>query len=317
VVIGGPAGLLLMLFVAYLGLPLATVYGLWRRDPAKYIEEEAGRIEGRIQRFLGLLGSVSLVLGNVAFKDARSAVRIDRSASTPNLRSALSRLYYGVPMIATLVVCIAAGSILWVVAVIGLLAWGNYPQIIYRTLLRSLCFAGEFACYQASLVDIHPRFWARSKMCVWEDPSATFLPGGEARGFVKDWVTTLISTSGVLVTLVLAALALLHNDQHHYSYWYLAVDIPAVLGMVYFLAGILYGFQSLGNLVSGATRVRRSARFRYDAGAGVEPGDKGSKHLEMSRILAFASLRMFLRGLALVVITALGVVLVYATNKGG
>jgi hypothetical protein len=312
VLIGGPIGLLLLLLAAYLGLPFTTVYGLWRRDPAKYSEEEEeeGRwIQDRIHGLLGRLGSLSFVLGDVPFKDAREAVDLRPSASTPTKRSAFSRLFYGVPTMVGLVVSTTAGSIIWLVAVVWLLLWGSYPKVLYRTLLRSVCLAGDFACYQASLVDSRPRFSVRSEICVWEESLAILPPGEEARGFIKDWVTTLILTSGVLVTLVLAVLAVLHNSQK-YSYWYLAVDIPAVLGMAYFLISILYGFRSLGNLVSGTARVQQSAGHE-DYPAAV------TEHLELSRTLAFRSLRIFLRGLTLVVITAVGVVLVFAAKKGG
>jgi hypothetical protein len=314
--IGGPVMLALLVVLTYLTLPLLTTFEVLRKGGARFQREDTDALRGVLRKALGFFGGLALVLDGLPLRKTANTVHIPPwLPRTPNVWSTLSRLVLSLPTAVALLICIALGSIAWLLAAIILFAWGSYPAILYRALVRSLTYAGHFACYQALLTSTFPRLALRHPPCVYEDHLPRFLPGKEARSFIKDWVTTLISTSGILVTLVLGVLALFHNSQDSYEHRFLMIDIPAIVGMGYFMVSILFGFRALGNLVSGTVRAQPLPSEPVQAyKERTMSRDKAAEHLEASRTFAGLALRMFLRGLTLTVLAAVGVVLVFATE---
>jgi hypothetical protein len=81
----------------------------------------------------------------------------------------------------------------------------------------------------------------------------------EQRALTKDWLTALLSVGGVLLTAVLAALAILYGRVEATSWRVLLADATAGVAVFSFVAMIILVLLSLGYLVTSAGSAAASS----------------------------------------------------------
>ncbi|MEA2445137.1 MAG: hypothetical protein QOJ12_2429 [Thermoleophilales bacterium] len=122
------------------------------------------------------------------------------------------------------------------------------------------------------------------------------MPGGDAGlGLKKDWITLLVSTSGVLLALIGAVIGVYHSAVDHFNGLILVVDAVAIATMWCFMRAAQLGLDALGSLILASEQM--------------SPGGDGAERV---RARAGAADRWFRRGVTMAVVTA--VVAVAALN---
>jgi len=81
----------------------------------------------------------------------------ERSGS-PTVGSALLRILYAIPSLIVLAMLAFVGAIVWVIAVVLVLANESYPDSLWRFLLGLVRWEAWLLAYLASLVDRYPPF---------------------------------------------------------------------------------------------------------------------------------------------------------------
>lgn len=114
----------------------------------------------------------------------------------------------------------------------------------------------------------------------------------------KDWVTILISTSGVLLTLAVAFLGLLHTTLDEFNWPIIIVDIFGIMAILAFVGASYYGLSALGSLILAS--IAKEAHD-YEGKSRADGKATGS---------AMAAQNCFLAGLTLLVLAGFAVVIV-------
>jgi hypothetical protein len=150
--IGHPVGLL------WLGLPVVAAILVSQKGGQRYLDESGPTVTGALNWILDLVAYLALLTDQLPGQGEHPArLQVERSGS-PTLGSTLLRILYAIPSLIVLAILTFVGAIVWVIAVVLVLAKENYPDSLWRFLLGIVRWEACLLAYLASLVDRYPPF---------------------------------------------------------------------------------------------------------------------------------------------------------------
>lgn len=127
----------------------------------------------------------------------------------------------------------------------------------------------------------------------------------------KDWITLLVSTAGLLLTIVGAAVGVYHSAVSGRHWQLIVVDAAAVLAMSCYALSVVHGLRALGSLILVAQSRREGAQEhpvalppRRRRGRGAAEARQRPSHDEIVRRRAIRAQDWFRRGVVMTVVTA-------------
>lgn len=147
-----PLGLL------WFGLPALAAILISRKSGRAYVEEDGPKVVRALSWIVGLAAYIALLTDELP-SGGGSAVRFDVERSgSPTVASALLRVVYAIPTVLILSVLTFVATIVWVVALVAVVADGQYPEGMWRVLYAVVRWEAYAIAYLASLVDRYPPF---------------------------------------------------------------------------------------------------------------------------------------------------------------
>jgi hypothetical protein len=147
-----PVGLL------WVGVPVAAAVLVSQKGGQRYVDEGGATATRALNWILDLVAYLTLLTDELPSRRRHPArLRIDRSGS-PTLGSVLLRILYVIPNLIVLAILTFVGSIVWLIAVIGVLVGESYPDGLWRFQLGIVRWEARVLAYLASLVDSYPPF---------------------------------------------------------------------------------------------------------------------------------------------------------------
>ena len=150
--IAHPVGLL------WLGIPVAAAILVSHKGGQRYVNEDGPTVTSALNWLLDLAAYLALLTDRMPGRGEHPVrFHVERSGS-PTVGFALLRILYAIPSLIVLAILTCVGSIIWVIAVIGVLVDENYPESLWRFQLGVVRWEARMLAYLASLVDSHPPF---------------------------------------------------------------------------------------------------------------------------------------------------------------
>lgn len=85
----------------------------------------------------------------------------------------------------------------------------------------------------------------------------------------KDWITTVIATSAILLTIVVGAIAFVHSTIDRFWWPLLVVDLLALSTVTLFLAAAWLGLDALGALIFDVESAEKNNKAALKTKTGV------------------------------------------------
>jgi Domain of unknown function (DUF4389) len=156
----------------WLGVPLVAAILIAQKGEQRYLDEEGSTVTRILGLIVELAAYLALVTDRLPGEGAQSvSFRVERS-SPPTLGAALLRIVNVIPSLIVLAILTFIGSIVWVIAVVGVLVNERYPERMWRFLLGLVRWEGFVLAYLASLVDRYPPFTLQTASVSPAAPSA-------------------------------------------------------------------------------------------------------------------------------------------------
>jgi hypothetical protein len=150
--IGHPYGLL------WLGLPAAAAILVSQKGGQRYVDEGGSTVTRILNWILDLTAYLALLTDELPGAGGHPVrFQIERSGS-PTVGSALLRILYAIPSLIVLAILAFAGAIVWVIAVVLVLANETYPESLWHFLRGIVAWEARLFAYLASLTDRYPPF---------------------------------------------------------------------------------------------------------------------------------------------------------------
>jgi uncharacterized protein DUF4389 len=150
--LGHPWGLL------WLGLPAVAAILISQKGAQQYLDENGPALTRVLNWILDLVAYLALLTDELPGR-AEHPVRLwVERAGSPSVGSSLLRMLYAIPSLIVLAILGFVGAIVWVIAVVLVLASENYPESLWRFLLGLVRWEAHLLAYLASLIDDYPPF---------------------------------------------------------------------------------------------------------------------------------------------------------------
>jgi Domain of unknown function (DUF4389) len=150
--IGHPFGLL------WLGLPVVAAILVSQKGGQRYLDETGPTVTRVLHWIVDLVAYLALLTDRLPGGGGQPVrFEIERSGS-PTVGSALLRILYAIPSLIVLAILSFVGAIVWVIAVVFVLAGESYPEGLWRFLLGLVRWEACLLAYLASLVERYPPF---------------------------------------------------------------------------------------------------------------------------------------------------------------
>jgi hypothetical protein len=155
--VGHPLGLL------WIGLPVAAAILVSQKGGRRYLDENGPTVTRVLNWILDVTAYVALLTDRLP-GPGQHPVRfeVERSGA-PTTSSALLRILYVIPSLIVFAFLLFVGSIVWVIALVCVLADERYPVGMWRFLRGLLRWEACVLAYLASLVDRYPPFTFESR----------------------------------------------------------------------------------------------------------------------------------------------------------
>jgi hypothetical protein len=149
---GHPVGLL------WLGLPLVAAILVSQKGGRRYLDENGRTTSAVLHYILDLVAYLALLTDELPSPgEHRVRFQVERSGS-PTVGSALLRILYAIPSLIALAIVTFVGAILWLIAVVLVLANETYPESLWHFLRGIVSWEARLCAYLASLTDRYPPF---------------------------------------------------------------------------------------------------------------------------------------------------------------
>ena len=149
---GHPWGLL------WLGLPVVAAILVSQKGGQRFLDENGPALTRALNWVLDLVAYLALLTDKLPGGGEHPVrFRVERSG-TPTIGSALLRILYAIPSLVVLAFLAFVGAIVWLIAVVRVLAEESYPESLWRILLLVVRWEAYLLAYLASLVDHYPPF---------------------------------------------------------------------------------------------------------------------------------------------------------------
>jgi hypothetical protein len=148
-----------LVILTHVALPLLGATVIASKDGRRYIQEDSRWVIVAIRWYLALLSYVSFLSDRFPSEGRDGPMELEvRTEGVPTILSALSRIILSLPSALTLALLGLAGAVVWVIAVVCVLATGNYPRRLYNYQLGVMRWHARLLAYHGSLVVTYPPF---------------------------------------------------------------------------------------------------------------------------------------------------------------
>ena len=154
--LGHPFGLL------WLGIPVVAAILVAQKGGQRYLDEDGPMAARVLTWILAVVAYLALVTDRLPTRDEQP-VRFDVERSgSPTVGSALLRILYSIPSLIVLGILLLVGAIVWLYALVLVLANQKYPEGAWRFLSGLVRWEACLFAYLASLSDRYPPFTLES-----------------------------------------------------------------------------------------------------------------------------------------------------------
>jgi hypothetical protein len=124
----------------------------------RYLDENGATATGVLHYILDLVAYLALLTDELPGQgEHRVRFQVERSGS-PTLGSALLRMLYAIPSLIVLAILMFVGAIVWLIAVVRVLANETYPESLWQFIRGIVSWEARLFAYLASLTDRYPPF---------------------------------------------------------------------------------------------------------------------------------------------------------------
>lgn len=142
--------------VLWLALPAAAAALIALKNGKQYLDEDGPTVISGLNWLLDLIAYIAFLSDRLP-GDGPHTVRFDVTRSgSPTAQSALRRIVSAIPKVIELAILTFFGGIVWVLALIGVLVAGTYPESLWRFLREIVRREARLFAYLTSLVDRYP-----------------------------------------------------------------------------------------------------------------------------------------------------------------
>ena len=157
VVVGGwfaPFGLV------FLAFPVLAAVFVAQKGGRRYVEEDGPAITGVLRWVVGALAYLAALTDRLpGGGGGEPVVRFDvQRSGSPTVGSALLRIVYAIPSAIALTILGVASSVVWLVALIGILLTESYPEALWRFQRAIVRWDVRLLVYLSSLVEPYPPY---------------------------------------------------------------------------------------------------------------------------------------------------------------
>ena len=164
--IGHPFGLL------WLGAPVVAAILVAQKGGQRYLEEDGPWLTRVLAWVVALLAYLALVTDALPSRGEQAVqFEVERSGS-PTVGSALLRILYAIPSLIVLALLCFLGVVVWLLAVVLVLASERYPESAWRFLCGIVRWEANVLAYLATLTDRYPPFALEADSLSPEAPSS-------------------------------------------------------------------------------------------------------------------------------------------------